>query len=126
MDDFAEMILKEDLSKLPVVRSDIGDPWIHGTMSMPEASKLALNIRPSIGGMDELSTLENIWGIYRPTCVGLLPTLMNKAFFTVNILEVQLVADGGDDAEVHDMAQPPEHSCRAHSRLRDQADVAHG
>ncbi len=66
MDDFAEMILKEDLSKLPVVRSDIGDPWIHGTMSMPEASKLALNIRPSIGGMDELSTLESIWGIYRP------------------------------------------------------------
>ena len=66
MDDFAEMILKEDLSKLPVVRSDIGDPWIHGTMSMPEASKLAQNIRPSIGGMDQLSTLETIWGIYCP------------------------------------------------------------
>jgi alpha-mannosidase len=66
MDDFAEMILKEDLSKLPVVRSDIGDPWIHGTMSMPEASKLAQHIRPSIGGMDQLSTLESIWGIYCP------------------------------------------------------------
>jgi alpha-mannosidase len=66
MDDFAEMILKEDLSNLPVIRSDIGDVWIHGTMSMPEASKLALNIRPSIGGMDQLSTLESIWGIYRP------------------------------------------------------------
>ena len=66
MDDFAEMIMKEDLSKLPVVRSDIGDPWIHGTMSMPEASKKARNIRPSIGGMDQLSTLETIWGIYRP------------------------------------------------------------
>lgn len=66
MDDFAEMILKEDLSKLPVVRSDIGDVWIHGTMSMPEATKQALNIRPSIGGMDQLSTLEKIWGIYRP------------------------------------------------------------
>jgi hypothetical protein len=66
MDDFAELILKEDLSKLPVVRSDIGDPWIHGTMSMPEASKLAQHIRPSIGGMDQLSTLETIWGIYCP------------------------------------------------------------
>lgn len=66
MDDFAEMILKEDLSKLPVVRSDIGDPWIHGTMSMPEASKQAQNIRPFIGGLDQLSTLETIWGIYRP------------------------------------------------------------
>jgi len=66
MDDFAEMILKEDLSNLPVVHSDMGDVWIHGTMSMPEATKLAQNIRPSIAGMDELSTLENIWGIYGP------------------------------------------------------------
>ncbi len=66
MDDFAEMIMKEDLSKLPVVRTDIGDPWIHGSMSMPEASKLARNIRPSIGGMDMLATLESIWGIYQP------------------------------------------------------------
>ena len=66
MDDFANQILKEDLSKLPVVRSDIGDVWIHGTMSMPEATKMAQNIRPSIGGLDELSTLETIWGIYRP------------------------------------------------------------
>lgn len=66
MDDFADMILKEDLSKLPVVRTDIGDVWIHGSMSMPEASKLAQNIRPYIGGLDKLSTLETIWGIYRP------------------------------------------------------------
>jgi alpha-mannosidase len=66
MDDFAEMVMTEDLSKLPVIRTDIGDVWIHGTMSMPEASKLAQNIRPSIGGLDELSTLETIWGIYRP------------------------------------------------------------
>jgi len=66
MDDFAELFMKEDLSKLPVVRTDIGDVWIHGSMSMPEASKLAQKIRPDIGGLDELSTLESIWGIYRP------------------------------------------------------------
>lgn len=66
MDDFAEMILKEDLSKLPVVRSDMGDVWIQGTMSMPEATKLAQNVRPSIGALDQLSTLESNWGIYRP------------------------------------------------------------
>ncbi len=66
MDDFAELLMKEDLSKLPVVRTDIGDVWIHGSMSMPEASKLAQNIRPEIGGLDELSTLETIWGIYHP------------------------------------------------------------
>ena len=66
MDDFAKIMLREDLSKLPVIRSDIGDVWIHGSMSMPESSKLAQHIRPAIGGLDELSTLESIWGMYRP------------------------------------------------------------
>jgi alpha-mannosidase len=66
MDDFTNLIMKEDLSKLPVIRTDIGDPWIHGPMSMPEACKLAQNIRPQIGALDQLNTLEQIWGIYRP------------------------------------------------------------
>lgn len=66
MDDFARLIMAEDLSKLPVIRTDIGDPWIHGPMSMPEACKTAQNIRPQIGGLDQLNALERIWGIYRP------------------------------------------------------------
>ncbi len=66
MDDFAQMILQEDLSNLPVVRSDIGDVWIHGCMSMPEASKLAQGIRPSVSGLEGLLSLESIWGIYNP------------------------------------------------------------
>ncbi len=66
MDDFAKLILQEDLSKIPVVRSDIGDVWIHGPMSQPAATKLAQNIRPDIGGMDELATLERLWGIFLP------------------------------------------------------------
>lgn len=66
MDDFANLIMKEDLSKLPVVRSDIGDVWIHGPMSQTAASKLAQNIRPEIGGVDELTTLEKCWGIFIP------------------------------------------------------------
>ena len=65
MDDFAELILKEDLSKLPVVRSDIPDPWIHGAMSMPEACKQAQNFRPVIGALDQLTMLEKCWGIFR-------------------------------------------------------------
>jgi hypothetical protein len=66
MDDFANLILKEDLSKLPIIRSDIGDVWIHGPMSQPAASKLAQNIRPEIGGVDELTTIEKCWGIFIP------------------------------------------------------------
>ena len=69
LDDFAERILKEDLTGLPVVRSDITDPWIHGTLSMPEACKLAHGIRPSIGALDALTTLEGCWGIPRPGIV---------------------------------------------------------
>jgi alpha-mannosidase len=72
MDDFANQIMKENLSKLPVVRSDIGDPWIHGPMSMPEACKLAQNIRPQIGELDQLNTLERTWGIYRPDVSGII------------------------------------------------------
>jgi alpha-mannosidase len=66
LDDFAELILREDLSKLPVVRSDISDPWIHGMLSMPAACKLAHNVRPAIGAVDQLTTLERCWGVFRP------------------------------------------------------------
>lgn len=66
LDDFADMILKEDLVALPVVRGDIPDPWIHGPMSMPEAAKLARNVRLRIGALDSLTTLERCWGIFRP------------------------------------------------------------
>jgi len=66
MDDFANLILAEDLSKLPVIQSDIGDVWIHGPMSQPAAAKLARAVRPEIGGVDKLITMENCWGISNP------------------------------------------------------------
>lgn len=66
LDDFADLILKDDLGKLPIVRGDIPDPWIHGTMSMPAAAKLARNARLNIAALDSLTTLERCWGIHRP------------------------------------------------------------
>jgi hypothetical protein len=66
LDDFAELMLREDLSHLPVVRSDIPDPWIQGTLSMPAACKLAHNVRPVIGAADQLTTLERCWGMFCP------------------------------------------------------------
>ena len=65
LDDFAELILKEDLGALPVVRTDIPDPWIYGVMSMPEACRTAHNSRPVIGALDQLTTLEKCWGVFR-------------------------------------------------------------
>lgn len=65
MDDFAELILGEDLSRLPVVRSDMPDPWIHGVMSQPQGCRLAHNLRPCIGAADQLLTLEKCWRIFR-------------------------------------------------------------
>lgn len=67
LDDFGERILKEDLSKLPIVRSDLPDPWVHGNMAMPDGWKLANAVRPSIPAAEALMTLEKCWGLYRPS-----------------------------------------------------------
>ena len=67
MDDFANAMLKEDLSDLPVIRCDLPDPWIHGIMSMPAAVKTARNEMPKIGAMEALTTQESkCWGVFRP------------------------------------------------------------
>ena len=79
LDDFAALILKEDLSQLPVVRSDITDPWIHGTLSLPAACKLAHNIRPVIGALDQLTTLEKCWGIFRPAVSNAVATAYEQS-----------------------------------------------
>lgn len=38
MDDFAEEILKCDLSGLPVIRGELGDSWIHALGAFPEST----------------------------------------------------------------------------------------
>ena len=37
LDDFAEEILRCDLSELPVIRGELGDTWIHGAGTYPRA-----------------------------------------------------------------------------------------
>ena len=66
MDDFYRAFSQENLSQLPVIRADIPCPWIHGIASMPVATKAAQNSRPLIGALDQLNTLEQCWGIFRP------------------------------------------------------------
>ncbi len=66
MEDFADLVLAER-PDLPVVRSDLPDPWIHGILSHPDATRLAHNLRPSLPTLDALTTLANAWGVHRPS-----------------------------------------------------------
>ena len=71
LEDFADLVLAEK-PELPVVRSDLPDPWIHGFLSHPAATKMAHNLRPMLPALDALTTLENAWGVYRPSVKNLL------------------------------------------------------
>ncbi|MEI7946560.1 MAG: hypothetical protein WCJ02_07680 [bacterium] len=62
LDDFARAVLQENPS-LPVVRGDTPDTWIHGLLSMPEATKIARNIRPLEPALDSLDTHLKAYGL---------------------------------------------------------------
>ncbi|MEX6688505.1 glycoside hydrolase family 38 C-terminal domain-containing protein [Danxiaibacter flavus] len=55
LDDFADRILKEDLS-LPVVASDMPDTWIHGIMCDPAGVKLSRQTLPALFMTEALNT----------------------------------------------------------------------
>lgn len=57
IDDFYSSLSKEDLSKVPFIRGDMPDTWIHGIGSMPMETKLAHNIRPQLVAWEMLETL---------------------------------------------------------------------
>ena len=57
IDDFYNSLSKEDLSKVPVIRGDMPDTWIHGIGSMPMETKIAHNIRPQLVAWEMLETL---------------------------------------------------------------------
>jgi len=57
IDDFYSSLRKEDLSKVPVIRGDMPDTWIHGIGSMPMETKLAHTIRPQIAAWEMLETV---------------------------------------------------------------------
>ena len=62
LDEFARAVLQENPS-LPVVRGDTPDTWIHGLLSMPEATKIARNIRPLEPALDSLDTHLKSYGL---------------------------------------------------------------
>ena len=69
MDEFVTAILAEN-PDLPVVRGDMPDTWIHGLMSMPQATSTVRNLRPLEPSLDALDTQLRIWGITPPPLAG--------------------------------------------------------
>ena len=62
LDDFANAVFAEK-ADLPVVRGDMPDTWIHGLMSMPQATKTARDIRPLEPALETLDTQLRFWGL---------------------------------------------------------------
>jgi alpha-mannosidase len=65
LDDFLAAVEAEK-PNLQVVRGDTPDTWIHGLMSMPEATKIARNIRPLEPALDSLDTHLKLLGLITP------------------------------------------------------------
>ncbi|MEI8080179.1 MAG: hypothetical protein WCH61_11190, partial [bacterium] len=62
LDDFAKAVIAEN-PKLMVVRGDMPDTWIHGLMSMPQATRVARNMRPLAPALEILDTQLRLWGL---------------------------------------------------------------
>lgn len=69
LSDFADALLAEN-PRLPVVRGDIPDTWIHGPMSDPSGAALARRLRPTLAATEALQTLLPTWGVTSSTRPG--------------------------------------------------------
>lgn len=78
LSDFADAILTEK-ARLPVVRGDMPDTWIHGPMCDPAGAKLARNTRPTIAICEALSTQLDAWGVQRSDVAGTLAAAYEKS-----------------------------------------------
>ncbi|MEN6604079.1 MAG: hypothetical protein ABFD86_16850 [Bryobacteraceae bacterium] len=60
LSDFSDAILAEK-PKLPVIRADMPDTWIHGIMSLPVETQQAHRTRPMLAAVEALHTLLAAW-----------------------------------------------------------------
>jgi hypothetical protein len=65
MDDFVEAILRE-MPKIPVVKGEMPDTWIHGIMCDPGGIKLSREVHPQIATAESLHTQLDLWGAPQP------------------------------------------------------------
>jgi len=69
LSDFADSILAEK-TKIPVVRGDMPDTWIHGPLSDPQGASAARSVRPACGVAESLATHLSCWGVSTPEIKG--------------------------------------------------------
>lgn len=62
MDDFAAIMLAEH-PKLPVVKKEMPDTWVHGVMCDPGGAKLSRESVPLLAADEALNTQLKIWGL---------------------------------------------------------------
>jgi len=60
MSDFYDLLMKEN-PKLPVIKGDMPDTWIHGFMSMPEEVKTNKIFQREAYVTEQLNTQMNLW-----------------------------------------------------------------
>jgi hypothetical protein len=60
MSDFYHLIVEEG-EKVPVIRKDMPDTWIHGYMSMPEEIGIARRTQKQVFVLEALNTQLNAW-----------------------------------------------------------------
>ena len=65
LEDFYDAILPEQ-DKIPIVRGDMPDTWIHGLESLPIETKLACNVRPLESAVGVLDTELRAAGLNPP------------------------------------------------------------
>jgi len=69
MDDFVDALLRDE-PKIPVVKGEMPDTWIHGIMSDPGGIKLSRETHPSLASAEALHTQLGIWGLPQPAIAG--------------------------------------------------------
>ena len=62
MEDFADAIVKSG-AKLPVVKGEMPDTWVHGCMCDPGGMKAARNMHALLPAAEALNTQLRLWGV---------------------------------------------------------------
>ena len=78
LSDFADSILAEN-PKIPVVRGDMPDTWIHGPLSDPQGASAARTVRPACGVAESLGTHLRFWNVKTPDITCTLPAAREQS-----------------------------------------------